>query len=465
MRSSQQANNFGDEIRTPREGTTISTQDSVKVDTKPNTPTESTAIQKCEKNEHETHESEAKAHTDTGLLELVEREVIEALEEKAIQESKAMLRKEETEHDEKREAYEKAKLEREKIVQLVREARIKAEREAYEKIEREAKEKAEREAKEKVDREAKEKGEREAKEKAKREAAEKAEREAKEKAKREAAEKVEREAKEKAKSLAKEKAELEAKLKAYQEAQAKAEREVKDIAKLTAALAEKEKAKKVEKEKVKPEANSTPAKYAYLKGEGTGTLITTESAYEQQSINFSGTPPAQEEIHGKDAVGIARLLHSLGFNDTISDKFITHEISGDIFLTLTDQQLKEDIGIKALGSRLRIIKFINQIKDSEAGAVPVQQLFIFYSLVQTKKSKFSVPDSEPLEYQGEVNIPQAPTRSCVDELLANASVLSNSVPLLYGIVQNAIQIFDRTIMKREKAVKLVYSVVHFFFNV
>lgn len=72
----------------------------------------------------------------------------------------------------------------------------------------------------------------------------------------------------------------------------------------------------------------------------------------------------------------------------------------------------------------------------------------------TRGGRFTLPDSESVEYKGAL-VSFAPSRSCKEEMLANEAVIRKRVPLLPTIVEDCEKIRKKTIMKRQSVIELV----------
>lgn len=171
------------------------------------------------------------------------------------------------------------------------------------------------------------------------------------------------------------------------------------------------------------------------------------------------TQPPIQEISTIRPTSVVNLLKQAGFHDSITTIFLNNKISGDILLNLTDQQLKDDLGIIAFGDRTHLSKFIAHLKESSAQ----KQTLPVVNCVRTNwamksvqvHTKFSVNDNETVKPQEESLVGVATTRSCIAELMVNESVLTKYVPLLFAITQNCELIYETTVLKREQAQLLV----------
>lgn len=71
-----------------------------------------------------------------------------------------------------------------------------------------------------------------------------------------------------------------------------------------------------------------------------------------------------------------------------------------------------------------------------------------------KSAKFALPDSETVEYKGEISV-KAPKLGCKEDLTENEEVISKVVPMLHIIILGSEQLYERTISRRESATTLV----------
>lgn len=191
----------------------------------------------------------------------------------------------------------------------------------------------------------------------------------------------------------------------------------------------------------------------------------------------SSTPLTSQDVEALDTTGVANSLRSIGLSEDAVTVLRQNNIIGSVLLLLTDQALKEEIGIKAFGDRVIISKFISQVtKNSSQVSYTSQQQLITKTSTPTAPAapaaptvsipsepptdpavghRFSVVETETLEYKGELMVPNSPKQSCKEEMLAHESVLAKVVPLLHLIVEDCERIYERTITKRDSAVKLV----------
>jgi len=90
-------------------------------------------------------------------------------------------------------------------------------------------------------------------------------------------------------------------------------------------------------------------------------LLTSTTVASPQSISFNnhdtGVHPSEWSVNQ-----VVAWLRALGFNESVCDKFIEHEITGDLLLELDSTALKDEIGIVQFGMRMRIVNAIQDLQ-------------------------------------------------------------------------------------------------------
>ena len=81
--------------------------------------------------------------------------------------------------------------------------------------------------------------------------------------------------------------------------------------------------------------------------------------------NGSSTPESsskESKIHKWSTSDIVQWLDSAGLGQ-FSEAFVKHAIDGECLLSLSQSDLKEDMGIQALGHRHRILRAIKHLRE------------------------------------------------------------------------------------------------------
>ncbi|EKV09289.1 hypothetical protein PDIG_62390 [Penicillium digitatum PHI26] len=73
---------------------------------------------------------------------------------------------------------------------------------------------------------------------------------------------------------------------------------------------------------------------------------------------------SQEEIRNWDPSQVAHWLFIGGYADDVRDTFIRNDITGDILMTLTEDELKDQLLIQSMGKRRKIFNSIKYLKEN-----------------------------------------------------------------------------------------------------
>ncbi|KAL5507750.1 BOI2 [Sanghuangporus vaninii] len=113
------------------------------------------------------------------------------------------------------------------------------------------------------------------------------------------------------------------------------------------------------------------------------------SAAMNQAARWTTVPSSEWSVD--DVVEWAK---SKGFDSSVTDKFIEHEISGDVLLELDQNVLKTELEIHAFGKRARIMKEITELKRPSSSMSSVQSApSHMHTHQRTASQSVSIPGS------------------------------------------------------------------------